>query len=461
MSMHSDDSKDPELQAFLERFRLASPTSIDDLATRVADSTAESRAPQRARGGIDPLIEWHDHPISITFDPTGRCNVVCEMCDFHRVRSERGWKLRQMPELDPEVLRARLRESVPLRQVIFSGGGAEFFVHKRWPELIEIARSRAKEISVITNATAITEKVRERIVDLQIEIIRVSLHGATAATAMEIMAGSRFDDVKTNLSALVRLREARKLRFPRLHISFVGMKKNIDEFPDFVELAADLGADSVTLSSMMERDADGMEHTAGQSLVRDPERLRGIWRAATANSKKRGIQLRVNEPYINLVEGDDHIVDDEPHAPVRPGQTKLCLFPFDKPFVGLNGSVGLCCSSTGRNVEMGNADLDSFGAVWHGDSYSALRRSLLTGANLPDFCAHCPRVPNVHPKTMEVHAALLLSRSTGRLTGFMIALRNIAHYPRYRAELEALNMARVGLKSILKSVVRRLFGRGT
>ena len=90
---------------------------------------------------------------------------------------------------------------------------------------------------------------------MQIGVIRVSLHGATAETAMGIMQGSRFEDVKANLSALVRLREERGVRYPRLHIAFVGMKKNIDEFPDFVKLAADLGADSVTLSSMMERDA--------------------------------------------------------------------------------------------------------------------------------------------------------------------------------------------------------------
>jgi hypothetical protein len=89
--------------------------------------------------------------------------------------------------------------------------------------------------------------------ELQIEVIRVSLHGATAETAMGIMQGSRFEDVKANLSALVRLREERGVRYPRLQIAFVGMKKNIDEFPDFVKLAADLGADSVTLSSMMER----------------------------------------------------------------------------------------------------------------------------------------------------------------------------------------------------------------
>lgn len=466
MSEPTPSERDPELQTFLERFRLASPTRIDDLAERTAVSIGEPRARKSAKGGIDALAAWDDFPISITFDPTGRCNVVCEMCDFHRVRSDKGWKLRQMPELDPEVLRARLREQVPMRQVMFSGGGAEFFVHKRWPELVEAARGGAREIAVITNGTAITEKVRERIVDLQMEVIRVSLHGATAETAMDIMRGSQFEAVKENLAGLVRLRDERGARYPRLHISFVGMKKNIGEFPDFVELAADLGADSVTLSSLMERTAVGMEHTLGQSLVHDPDRLRELWRAASVNAKKRGISLLVNEPYRNLVEGvvvgvvvgDDDYCDEEPHSPVSPGGTKLCLFPFEKPFVGLNGSVGLCCSTTGRDVEMGNADIASFGAVWHGDSYTALRRSLLTGENLPDFCAQCPRAPNVEPKTMEIHAALLHARATGRVTGIAIALRSIAHYRRYLGELAPLNIAPIRFRSIAKSVVRRLLG---
>lgn len=458
MSDAPTPNHDPELQAFLERFRLASPTRIDDIAESVV---ASSRAPDaRATTGLELLVQWYDHPISITFDPTGRCNVVCEMCDFHRVRSEKGWKLRQMPELAPEVLRARLVEQTPMRQVIFSGGGAETFVHKRWPELISAARTRAEEISVITNGTVITEKVREQIIELQIEVIRVSLHGATAETAMGIMRGSQFEDVKANLAALVRLRDERGVRYPRLHISFVGMKKNIDEFPDFVKLAADLGADSVTLSSMMERDADGMEHTRGQSLVHQPERLREIWRAAQTNAIKYGISLLANEPYKNLVEGDDDVLDDEPHSSVAPGETKFCLFPFEKPFVGLNGSVGLCCSSTGRNVEMGNADHSSFGVVWHGESYTALRRAMITGENLPGFCSHCPRAPNVHPKTMEMHVALLHSRSTGGTAGSLIALRNAAHYRRYRRELAALNISPIGVKSVVKSIVYRWLGLG-
>lgn len=466
MSEPSSPRLDPELQEFLERFRLARPTQVDDLAASSAASIAEPRTRGSGKGGIEPLVEWDHYPINVTFDPTGRCNVVCEMCDFQRVRSDKGWKLRQMPELDPEVLRARLRKHVPMRQVMFSGGGAELFVHKRWPELVEAARDSAREIAVITNGTAITEKVRERIVDLQIEVIRVSLHGATAKTAMEIMRGSRFEGVKENLRELVRLRDERGMRYPRLHLSFVGMKKNIDEFPDFVELATELGADSVTLSSLMERMAAGMEHTRGQSLVHDPQRLRDIWRAAAAVARKRGVSLLVNEPYRNLVEGvvdgvvvgDDDYFDDEPHSAVAEGETKLCMFPFEKPFVGLNGSVGLCCSTTGRDVEMGNADISSLREVWHGESYTALRRSLLTGENLPGFCAQCPRAPNVEPKTMEMHAALIHARATGRLAGIAIALRNVRHYRRYRRELLSLQTPPVRGISIAKSVVRRLLG---
>ncbi|MBW2273060.1 MAG: radical SAM protein [Deltaproteobacteria bacterium] len=461
VDLAKEEPQDAELRDFLKRFRLDQPTRVHEIAERSAQAAAEAapeRGPARSRGGIQPLVDWHDYPPNITFDPTGRCNVVCEMCDFHRVRSDKGWKLRQMPELSPEVLRARLAEKIPMRTVTFSGGGAEFFLNKRWPELIDAARSQTRDIVVLTNGTTLNEKTRHQIVEKQIESIRVSFHGARAETAMEIMRGSRFEDVKRNLAELVRLREARALPYPRLHISFVGMRKNIDEFPDFVALAAELGADSVTLSSMMERDAEGMEHTRGQSLVGDPERLRRNWRAGSQIARERGVRLLSNDPYQNLLEGKEQsagMEDDEPHAPVTPGKTKLCLFPFDKPFVGLNGSVGLCCSSTGRNVEMGNADLASFRAVWHGENYSSLRRSLITGEHLPDFCAQCPRAPNVHPKTMEIHAALLHARTTGRAAGLWIALRNARHRRRYVAELAALNIPRVGIRSVARAVLMR------
>ncbi len=453
----ADRSKDADLDHFLKRFRLSQPNETDAIAKFASATEAGDEAIHFSSALEERLSRWEEHPISITFDPTGRCNVVCEMCDFHRVRSERGWTLRAMPQLEPDVLAQRLKAQTPLRQIVFSGGGAEFFTHPRWPELMEIAQAHTSDTLVITNGTTLIEKTRIRLVELGVRVIRVSLHGATADTATRIMRGSRFEDVKANLEALVALREARGSSFPRLQISFVGMKKNIDEFPDFVELAADLGADVVTLSSLIERAADEMEHTRGQSLADDPKRLRSIWTAARKRASARGISLQANEPYRNLVDGGSDL-DDEPHAPTQPGQTKLCLFPFEKPFVGINGSVGLCCSSTGRNVEMGNADVAGFASVWSGANYVGLRRTLLRGEGLPDFCARCPRIPNVAPSTLQVHVALLLARSTGRLRDAFGALSVARQYPHYRREMQAVGVPRIALRSLVKSVLQKLFG---
>jgi hypothetical protein len=62
---------------------------------------------------------------------------------------------------------------------------------------------------------------------------------------------------------------------------------------------------------------------------------------------------------------------------------------------------------------------------------------------------------------MEIHVALLHSHSTGGIAGFLIALRNAAHYRRYRLELAALNIAPIGVKSVMKSIVRRWLGRAS
>ena len=43
-------------------------------------------------------------------------------------------------------------------------------------------------------------------------------------------------------------------------------------------------------------------------------------------------------------------------------------------------------------------------------------------------------------------------------TGITIALRNLAHYRRYRRELAQLHMPHIRVMSIAKSVVRRLLG---
>ncbi|MCH7600783.1 MAG: hypothetical protein IH973_13595, partial [Myxococcales bacterium] len=68
MSDPSLPRPDPELQAFLERFRLASPTGMDDLAARSAASIGESPIRRAAKGGIEPLVEWDHYPKGDIYD---------------------------------------------------------------------------------------------------------------------------------------------------------------------------------------------------------------------------------------------------------------------------------------------------------------------------------------------------------------------------------------------------------
>ena len=171
-----------------------------------------------------------------------------------------------------------------------------------------------------------------------------------------------------------------------------------------------------------------------------------------------------NDPYKSLLKIQDAdniqpVAREEPHSPVSKGQTKLCMFPFDMPFVGINGNVGLCCSSTGRHVVMGNSDNPTFEAVWYGENYRKLRRNLLTGKNLPQFCSKCPRVPNVHPKTMLLHIALFHAMMSIGHKGLLIVLLNLHNYPRYKRQLQELSYDPVPFTKIMVLFFHKLKGK--
>lgn len=69
-----------------------------------------------------------------------------------------------------------------------------------------------------------------------------------------------------------------------------------------------------------------------------------------------------------------------------PGLTRICTQPWDRVIVQSNGDVLPCCYGADS---IGNISNQKFEDVVNGDKLVALKRSLLTGADLPSPCRNC------------------------------------------------------------------------
>jgi MoaA/NifB/PqqE/SkfB family radical SAM enzyme len=107
------------------------------------------------------------------------------------------------------------------------------------------------EVSINSNGTLLTPERIDRLLRSPLSWISISLDAATPETYRRIR-GADFDLVISRVKDLIRERNARQsARRLRVFINMTLMRANIEEFPRFVELAADLGVDGVQVNQLL------------------------------------------------------------------------------------------------------------------------------------------------------------------------------------------------------------------
>ena len=82
------------------------------------------------------------------------------------------------------------------------------------------------------------------LISSKLKIVNVSLDAARPETYRKIR-GYSFETVIGNIRRLVEERKNRGNKYPLLYMNMTLMRSNIEELPEFIDLAVDLGAETV------------------------------------------------------------------------------------------------------------------------------------------------------------------------------------------------------------------------
>ena len=419
-------------------------------------STQEDVGPSILSPSADGDMELPDHllhgeflPVVLHLESGNRCNADCMMCD------SREKNLKVAPRwLSVDGLVRRYGGIKYIKQASLSGSYCEPFLNKDMVEIIRFLKSKRAVVEVISNGSVISESMAERLIEVQLDKVIVSIHGATKATAEAIMGNISFERVISNVYRLIILRKAASSDFPRVNMIFVGMKKNITELSDLVILAGQMGVTAIHLKSLMGDHRDSLkDRLKGENLLEHPGLLIEEFGRAKSFAQKFGMSLTANDPYRRIIMGESSeartgrsgVLGEE--TPI--GKTRWCLFPFEKPYVSLAGDVSLCCSDAGRRVCMGDVNNGGLAAVWDSDGYVSLRRALLTGENLPCHCYRCERAPVVEPFVMQMDVALRQAQF-GIEQGAAFVKENMGLHPEYVRAMETIGQRPVELDSCIR-----------
>lgn len=189
----------------------------------------------------DRPIVMRSQPIGAEIELTNRCNLACVQC----LRS-RGLKPYRLGSMDFETYKKVLAQFPYLLNLSLNGFG-EALKYEGFFDIVEYSRKELPwaKIGIYSNGTLIDQEKAERLVDVRLTEINVSIDAATPETYRKVRRGGELSEVHGGLERLVRARAAAHAKFPMIGVNFVMLNENRGELVPFIEQAADLGVDFV------------------------------------------------------------------------------------------------------------------------------------------------------------------------------------------------------------------------
>ncbi len=198
-------------------------------------------------------------------EPTSRCQLKCVMCP--RAVFSEEWESGDMPL---SVYEKTSKYFHLVKNVHLQGWG-EPLLHTNLFDMIKIAKAKGCNVSVTTNGVLLTTDVSERLIKYGMDIVAISISGASKETHESIRMGSKFDHLLINIKAFNNLKQKMRSKTPKLVISFLMTKTNIEELPEIVNLAKEIGIDEIVATnldytpSQLQDDLKAFSYSAGDN----------------------------------------------------------------------------------------------------------------------------------------------------------------------------------------------------
>lgn len=328
-------------------------------------------------------------------EATNKCNLTCSTC----MRNVWDVKYGQMSgDVFGRILSGL--EAFPDKPELFLGGYGEPLSHPGILDMIARARAKGHRVSLITNGILLTASVIRQLIDLGLDMLWVSLDGASPECYTDVRLGDALPLVIQNLT---ELRTQKYQRFggsnwighPTLGIAFVAMKRNIHDLNEVIRLGSRLGAVEFSISNVLAHNTElldenlymrSLDLTAGleiRPLVHmplmdiQPETVKSL-----TNVLKEMYQLEFTGSPLNRDVDRCPFIERGSLSIRWDGQVSPCL-----PLLYTHSHFLYERKRTSREYFVGDIRTDELSVIWNQQNYRELRQRLQDFDFSP--CAFC------------------------------------------------------------------------
>jgi len=321
----------------------------------------------------DPFRLIDFTPVNGVICPSSRCNFKCTMCaitDF-----ENG---KRCEDMSLELFERRLNDLPGLVQLSLTGLSELFLLHETLEPMLRMSIDRKIWTNIATNGSLLHQRNwMERLVDINLDEIVISIDGVSKETFEAIRIKSNFERVRDNAKKLNSTFESHGVTPSRTKMQTVLQKRNLNELFDFIPLASSLGFKSIAFETE--------PFDWGLSS----------WRAKNGDATRIISQEDISKL---LIQGDSYgvqvgFVELTQRYVAGSKLSELCSWPFYKTFIASDDRVVPCCHIANPDAfEIGQGLNKKYSAqdAWFGEAYRDFRTAHATG-KIPDACSSCYR----------------------------------------------------------------------
>ena len=217
-------------------------------------------------------------------EPTSICNLECEICFRNSWFDE---KFCDLPYAVFEKIMDELPQSV---QNILFGGMGETFYHKDIFKMIEKSKEKVEFVEIITNATLLDRECIEKIIDIKLDRIWVSVDALTDNGA-DNSGHNSFKSVEDMFVIFNRIKENKKSDI-ELCMTYVASKDNVHELENLPFFIKKNMISKVNISNVYPLDEDGYKSALYKKTLN----------LSTGSDKYSTLLPTVNMPYMDFDE---------------------------------------------------------------------------------------------------------------------------------------------------------------
>ena len=275
-----------------------------------------------------------NRPLSIDIELASICDLACPHCSREYLVTPD--KIMNM-DLYKKIIDEIVDLDVPSIKLNWRG---EPLLHPNISECINYAKKKGiLEVIINTNATNLTKKKSEELIDSGLDYMIYSFDGGIKSTYEKMRPGrfkkNKFEDVIKNISIFNSVKNEKKSKFPITKIQMIMTSETRNEIKEFYDTFEDI-VDDVTVTQYNER---------GGNLNDLDE-----------NIKNRLIKYFEEN---NLPLDTSYMVDIDKNIFISK-KRKPCEQIYQRLMITYNGRVGMCCHDWGAQHGIGYVAKEAF-----------------------------------------------------------------------------------------------------